>query len=593
MKTADELRRITQKGYAPIKKISVDEWATENRIISAGNAEPGRWKSSRVPYTVEPMNAITQAGIHRVVLMWASQLSKSESQLNIIGRFAAVDPCTIIMVQPTLEMAEDFSKTRLSGLIRDTKCLRKIFYSLKETAENRSKNTIMQKLYEGGRVVLTGSNSAASLASRPARIVLCDEVDRFAVSAGREGDPIGLIQKRMSTFWNWLLVLTSTPTIEGESRIEREYLTGTQEEWQYECPNCKEYHLLEYESMTEEGRWRCPDCGLEFEQLEMMKTPAKYIAKNPEAVKEGIRSFHVNGFSSPWLNWKTIMSEWKEARGNPEAEKVIMNTRFGRTYKFVGAYSDVSELTKKVEEYSGEIPAEVYLLTCAVDVQDNRLEYEICGWNELEECYGIEVGKILGSPSQRLTWKKLDVILRREYKKETGEGFKVSRTFIDSGGHFTGEVYEYCKANVYNGVFPIKGQGGAGLTIIHKITQLKNGLNLVIIGVNEAKNQIFSRLTIENGRQRMHFGSGRGYDEIYFKQLQSEERKMKMINGQTVGIWENVKRQRNEALDLKVYNLAAYESIKKQTDWVGLRGEKPPERVKKKKISLSNINIWS
>ena len=219
-------------------------------------------------------------------------------------------------------------------------------------------------------------------------------------------------------------------------------------------------------------KWRCPDCGLEFEEMQMRNSPQKYITKNPEALQNGIRSFFVNGFTSPWLTWNSIMREYYEAKGRPEREQVVYNTRFGLSYKLVGAYSDENEFLRRREEYSSELPDGVLMLTAAVDVQDNRLELEICGWTPDEQCYGILTCKVIGKPNQSETWAMLSEVLDRPYFFENGASLKVTRTFIDSGGHFTSEVYSYCRKNLYKQRIAIKGQGSPGLSLLHKITQI-------------------------------------------------------------------------------------------------------------------------
>lgn len=256
MKTALELWRIvSRKGLTPLPKTTVSTWADEYRILSSTSAEPGRWKTSRAPYQEEIMNAFTQPGIRRVVVMSSSQVGKSDVMNNVIGRFAHLDPCAIMMIQPTIEMAQDYSKTRISPMIRDTKVLSRIFYDVKDGAQqNTSKtrdgnNTILSKIFPGGRLIMCGANSPAGLASRPIRILLADEVDRFPASAGGEGDPVDLASKRMTTFWNRVMGMFSTPTIVGSSRIAAEYQAGTQEEWQYQCPNCGEYHTIRYQNV--------------------------------------------------------------------------------------------------------------------------------------------------------------------------------------------------------------------------------------------------------------------------------------------------------------------------------------------------------
>lgn len=613
LKTANELwAYVSEKGLKPQPKTSTSVWADSYRMLSAGiSAEPGRWKTSRAPYQQEIMDAFTQSGVNKVVVMSSSQIGKSDIINNVIGRFAHLDPCPIMMIQPTIEMAEDFSKSRIAPMIRDTKVLNGLFYDIKskngkgEAKTRDGNNTILSKIFPGGRLIMCGANSPAGLASRPVRILLADEVDRFPASAGGEGDPVGLAEKRMTTFWNRVMGLFSTPTNEGESRIADEYLAGTQEEWQHQCPNCGEYHALRYVDMeadysehedkkkrkiivVNDVKWVCPDCGFKFGEQEIKTAPQKYVSQNPEAIQNGTRSFWLNAFTSPWMSWKKIMTEWLEARGDANREKVVVNTRFGEPYSLNDNTMDALPLMKRREQYGAALPDGVLLLTAAVDTQDNRLEYEVCGWGLHEECWGIVKGMILSKPDEAVTWQVLNGILDRIYTFGNGIGMKIARTFIDSGGHYTEFVYSYCAENIGLGRFPIKGYANRpGIPLVYKLGKdVGCKVPLVILGVDDGKQQIFNRLDVaEPGAKYMHFGHDgdedlpyRGYDEVYFKGLLSEEKRLVKRNGVLKNVWIPKSGVRNEPLDLRVYNLAAMQSMK--PDWSllyeQLYGEKPP-----------------
>lgn len=754
MKKAIELwRYISEHGLKPLLKLSVSSWADEYRILSVSNAEPGRWHTSRAPYQKEIMDSFTQPGIHRVVVMSASQLGKAlaldtplatptgfvslravhpgdvlldengdpctvvaktqvfkdrpcyvvsfadgniiadENHLwpvengdllrtkelkagtkviknniivsvkptknvetacievdsashcylagynmipthnsdiinNVIGRFAHLDPCPIMLIQPTLEMAQDFSKTRISPMIRDTKVLAELFLGNKEMevrkgAKTRDgNNTILSKLFPGGRLILGGANSPAGLASRPIRILLADEVDRFPDSAGSEGDPVDLAAKRTSTYWNYCIGMFSTPTNEGYSRIEQEYITGTQEEWQFSCPHCGEYHCPDYhdmeadylESKDPQGRrnvivksvhWVCPDCGHKATEIECKHAPAKYVANNPEALANGARSFFLSGFVSPWVSWPVIMREWLEAEGDPTREQVVYNTRFGKSYKVRGAYDDETPFLRRREIYDADIPDGVLLLTAAVDVQDNRLEFEICGWGKAEESWGIQKGIILGTPDQQETWDALDMELNRPLHFKDGTQLKITRTFIDTGGHYTQNVYKYCETRWPFRV-PIKGQGGEDIELIHKQGKARNSnVILVILGVDSGKQQVYNRLAIEDyGPNYFHFplNPERGYDRAYFKGIISEHKEEVRRNGVIKTIWVADRNIRNEPLDLRVYNLACMKSLR--PDWAaldairnGVKIDETPVTVKKKKKAKASaahaaMDLW-
>ena len=629
MKTARELwQYISKNGLKPLPKTSVSNWADNHRMLSSGiSAEPGKWKTSRAPYQKDIMNAFTEPGIHRVVVKSSSQIGKSDMMNNVIGRFAHLDPCAIIMIQPTIDMAQDYSKTRIAPMIRDTKVLNNLFYDVKSRDAN---NTILSKVFPGGRLIMCGANSPAGLASRPIRILLADEVDRFPDSAGTEGDPVDLAAKRMTTFWNSCMGLFSTPTNEGSSRIDEEYLAGTQEEWQHKCPNCGEYHLLRHIDMTvdykeiktpsgkktvivNDVKWRCPHCGFSFSEKEMKQTPQKYISRNVDALKNGIRSFFVNGFTSPWMTWSKIMREWLEAKGDPEREKVIMNTVFGESYKQKGAFEDEQIFLRRRESYGAELPNGVLLLTAAIDTQDNRLEYEVVGWGKEEECWGIRKGIVLGAPNQARTWKEIDSILDKTYHFADGKGLKVVRTFIDSGGHYTSDVYNYCQKNFHKQRFAIKGRGGPGIPLIYKIAKANNAkAPLILLGVDDGKQQIMDRLSIDSpGPLYFHFPqdegikelSNRGYDDLYFKGIISEHKKVYKRNGVLREVWETTKNVRNEPLDLRNYNLACMKSLKPDWDKLEMlvngmseteikRSVAKPQKKKAVYRAKRQVNIW-
>ena len=599
LKTIKLFKRIAKQALQPLPNLTVSDWADAYRRLSAeASAEPGRWRTDRAPYQREIMNAFTVARVWKIVVMSASQIGKSDIMNNVIGRYSHLAPAPIMMIQPTIEMAQDYSKSRIAPMIRDTKVLREIYRDVKT---RETGNTILSKIFPGGRLIMGGANSPAGLASRPIKILLADEVDRFPDSAGTEGDPVDLAAKRMTTFWDKRLGLFSTPTIAGESRIADEYLQGTQEEWQHECPNCHEYHLLTHRQMVTDHqtktdkkgnkhatvysvKWRCPECGFSFTEEQMRRAPQKYIAQNASALSKGVRSFFVNCWASPWLTWAAVMQEWLEAEGDPEREKVVVNTRFGEPYERKGAFDSTDVFLQRREPYSAELPDGVLILTAAVDVQDNRLEYEICGWGKGEECWGIKKGIILGVPENPEVWAALDEQLDREYRFKNGTGLIVPRTFIDSGGHYTKEVYAYSLRRLARQCFAVKGASTAGVPIIHKyakVTTIRGRtIPLVLIGTDSGKQYVMDRLSISvPGPKYFHFPLdkqeneavseilwNRGYDDIYFRGLIAEQKVARKKNGRVVWQWENIaKDKRNEPLDLRVYNLACLHSM--NVDW--------------------------
>lgn len=221
-KTIALFRKIL-KAVAPPPDILPSEWAEKNLILNESALSTGRWHSDTVPFQKEIIDAVVDPELEKIVIMSSSQGGKNVIVNIIIGYYIDVDPSPIMLIEPTLELAEDYSKRRLAPIIQDTKCLREKVY---ETKSRDSNNTILLKLFPGGSLNLVGANSPRSLASKPIRIVIADEVDGFEISAGREGDPLKLADKRSITYWNRKKIYISTPVIKGASRIEKEYRPG-------------------------------------------------------------------------------------------------------------------------------------------------------------------------------------------------------------------------------------------------------------------------------------------------------------------------------------------------------------------------------
>lgn len=568
---------------APPPLMTVSEWADEYRQIPAEyGADPGKWVSKN--YQIPIMDAFTSKGVTKVVAMLGAQLGKSEILFNLLGRYIHLDPCPMLMVQPTVEDSKDFSKERLTPTVDKTPVLASRIH---EQKSRNGDNTILKKLFPGGYLALVGSNAPSGLAKRSIRVLVCDEVDRFAPSAGTEGDPVNLAEKRTSNFWNRIIGLFSTPT-DATSRIMREYMLGSQEEWRYQCPNCGEWHWItiddmkfEYDVYEKDGQksyevhdvwWICPDCGFSYTEAEVKACKQGYVCLNP-GVKT-VRSFHVNAFTSPWVHWTEIVKEYLEAKDDEESMKTFVNTRLAQIYNPDVNIKDIEPLLARREPYDADLPEGVLLLTASVDTQDDRLEYEIAGWGRDEERWGIEKGVLLGIPdAHSQVWKDLDTLLERTFAFADGRALKIARTFIDSGGHYTDEVYEYCQERKYMQRFAIRGAHEFGIPLLNKFEKAKNhsGLTLISLGVNDGKEYILQRLktVTEKGPKYMHFPDAdeRGYDQRYFRGLLAEKIVLEKHRGRLIKKWKNVAPDgRNEPIDLQVYNLACMRSLKPNWD---------------------------
>lgn len=369
----------------PKEEMTISQWADRNMVLPDGSNEAGRFNTGSVPYQKEIMDAITDIRVRDVSIMSSSQVGKTTIILCGIGYYIDHEPSTQLMVLPTLTLGEKFSKTRLAPMIRDIPVLRG---KISPAKAKDSDNTILFKQYAGGYIVISGANSPASLSSMPIRVIWMDEVDRYPASAGGEGDPVTLAEKRATTFWNKKYIKTSTPTIAGESRIEKEYLGGSMEEWCVRCPCCGTFQPYCFDRVVFKSvSMTCVECNEEIPERDWKESEHMWIAKHPERKRH--RSFHLNELASPWVQWREIINEYLAAIDeckrlhDTERLQVFINTTLGETWD-EGKLDDnaVTEeiLEERAEHYRADIPDGVLLLTAAIDVQDSRFEIEVRGW---------------------------------------------------------------------------------------------------------------------------------------------------------------------------------------------------------------------
>ena len=573
-----ELLKATYELFRPPRRRTVSQWADENRIlVSDSSSEAGRWRTDRAPYQREIMDAFTDPKIYEIDVMASAQVGKSEIQLNMIGEAVDEDPGPMMYVQPTKEMAEDYSKRRIAPMISACPTLREKFYAAKGKDSN---NTISMKLFPGGSLAIIGANSPTDLASKPIRYLLCDEIDRFPDSAGTEGDPIALAERRTETFrHNRKIVKCSTPTIKGKSKIEKAFMKGTQEEWRTECPHCRSFSFIRFDDIRfdreefrdEDGkkdwivtnaRWRCPVCQREIPEAEAKRLPAKWFARNPKALANGIRSFRLSAFMSPWSDWRDIALSFLHAKDDPQLLQVFHNTMLGESWELRENNSEPQQLYGRREHYNAQVPTGVLVMTMGVDTQDNRLEYEIVGWDRDEQSWGIQRGIIPGRPDAPGVWEEIDNLLEQEWEMANGMTLRISATFVDSGGHFTSDVYRQCARREMRRVFAIKGEPGDGKAYVRLMKKEKDAPKgtRFMIAVDSGKEAILYGAGVEEpGARFMHFpvGDDRGYDLEFFRGLLSEKQMLVRRRGQNVITWEKI-HERNEPLDCRNYARAAY-----------------------------------
>ena len=599
-------------GLRPEQPLTVSEWSDRYRKLSSkASAEPGPWRTSRTPYLREPMDCLSSNNpIQRVVMMFAAQTGKTEAGSNWLGYVIDHAPGPMLCVQPTVEMAKRLSKQRLESMITDTPCLAA---KIAPARARDSGNTMFSKEFPSGIMLLTGANSATGLRSAPCRYLFADEVDAFPSDVDGEGDPVALAERRTTTFARRKILLTSTPTVKDFSRIEAEYLRSDQRRFYVPCPSCGGMQWLQWPRLKWDAkrpgdvRYQCEHCGERFEENHKpaMLAAGEWRATAPSDGRTA--GFQLSGLYSPlgWCSWEQLVDDFLRAKSDAPALKAFVNTRLAETWEedYAAAVSADGLMTKRLAYESGTCPDGVVLLTCGVDVQDNRLAVSVWGWGEGETGWLIWHQELMGDPTQVEVWGQLDQVLVTEWATAAGNALKVSQVAVDSGGHCTHEVYRYVRDRVRQNVVAIKGSSrrnspavgkGSKVDVSWQGRVLKRGVTLYQLGTDTIKTTLFGRLRHNEagGVGTLHFGMAA--DEEYFRQLTSERQALRYHRGFPIREWVKKAGDRNEALDCVVYAYAAMllfsRRMNRATMWQQLAdqlelGEKAPLRSKRQPAS--------
>jgi len=538
-------------------------------LSKEASAEPGQWNTDRAPYQRGIHDALNDSSIETIVMMSSAQVGKTEMLLNIVGYYI------------------DY----LHGCVKDPR-------------SRDSGNTLLHKTFPGGHITMAGANSPASLASRPIRIFLADEVDRYPLSAGTEGDPLNLGAKRTTTFFNRKKIYTSTPTIKGASRIEDAYNKSDMRRYYVPCKHCGEKDIFKWanvkwdkdedgEHMPETAFMVCEHCGgihQDHEKTKQMLAGGEWIA---DKETDNTAGFHLNELYSPWKKWSEVVKDFLDAKGDTEQMKTWTNTSLGETFEEAGDQIDDGYLHARREQYAAEVPAGAVLLTMGVDVQADRLEAEIVGWGAGEENWNIDYKVFRGDVTQPEVWDELAEMFDYEFTHESGNILTIATTTIDSG-YQTQLVYDFVYRNRHRRVYAVKGVEGAGRPIISQsIAKSKKNKNrkvdLYIVGVDDAKLLLASRLRISDvGSGYCHFPLER--NEEYFAQLTAEKMITKFRRGFPIREWVKT-RPRNEATDCRVYSHAGVKLL--NPNWQALveRLEPKEEAVPAPEETVSQRHI--
>lgn len=537
----------------------------------------------------------------------------------MIGSRIDANPGPMLMIQPTLTMAEAWSKDRFAPMLRDTKCLQG---KVGDARARDSGNTILHKQFPGGHLTVAGANSPASLAMRPIRDLYLDEEDRYPPSAGTEGDSVRLAQTRTRAFWNAKTVHISSPGVRGASRIEVVWMRSDQRFYYVPCHRCGTYQTLKWsqvawekdedtgEHRPETARYVCEQCGEKWTDVQRRAAVKKgrWTATKPF---RGCAGFHINALAAPWesCNLDKLVVQWLEAQGNPALLQVFVNTvlaewwedsHFSKTVDETGLLARREEVLELVGRPA--IPAPCAVVTAGVDVQDSRFEVSVYGWGRGEESWLIEHRFLYGDPSSEAAWLDLDQYLTQVWHRAAGGVDFIRGIAVDTGGHFTNATYDFCgprfrRATADGGrqfVFAVKGMAGSGEIWPRAASKATTKVPLWPIRVDAGKEQIYGRLGIvEPGPGYIHLPKS---VDVEFMRGLTAERVVTRIDKKHFPrrAWEKKPGYaRNEPLDCAVYAYAALVGLRSMGFDLELEVAKLPERAAAHAVAVQHPDLVS
>jgi phage terminase large subunit GpA-like protein len=584
--------------FRPPRRMPLSEWADEYFVLSAETAaEPGRWRT--LPYQQEILDALNDPSVTQVTVMKSARVGYTLMISAAIAYHIAHDPSSMLIVQPTVEGAKGFSKETIAPMLRDVPVLARIAVKDEEDEGARGRRgrgrrrrrksakdssaTLTHKSFPGGVLSLVGANSGAGFRRVSRRVVMFDEVDAYPASAGSEGDPISLGIKRAEAYHNRKIIAGSTPLLAGSSRIAEMFEAGDQRRYHVPCPQCGHMDFLTFREESERGhymRWpegqpekaffvcRGNGCVIEHRQKRQMVRFGRWIAGKPGDGRH--RSYHLwSAYSfSPNATWADIAREFVAAKRDPKKLQTFINTTLGEVWQERGEAPDWERLYERREHYPiGTIPVAAVAVTAGVDVQQDRLVYEIVAWLANKESFSVEAGVLWGDTSLDSTWVKLDELLGRSFPG-VGEDLPISLMAIDSG-YSTQQVYGWARGYPMNRVIACKGvqteralvgaPSSVDVTIRGK--KLRAGYRVWPVGASLAKGELYGwlRLRIAEGEEAppgfCHFPE---YSEGFFKELTAEHLVTRRTRkGRTVHEWQILPGRENHQLDARVLARAA------------------------------------
>jgi phage terminase large subunit GpA-like protein len=592
--TAIELRKSLAPLADPPPALNVWQWAELRRYLGRDvTAKPGKYSADFAPYQRAPQESFTDPNVQVTVLYWGKRLGKTEMINNLHGSVIEQDPRNMLHCMPTLDSSKKHRKQFFNPMVRNTPALRPL---IRDSRSRDADNTLLSVKFPGGTFSMIGANSPSGFRQVQAPVVSVDEID--AMEATAEGDPVYLSLGRAENYPDSVQVVSSTATFLETSRIHAWYEKSDKQMWHVKAPCCGNFHVMAWGNVKwpkdkpEEAFYECPDCGKHWDDTLRLQAirAGQWRATAPF---KGIRGYWLNGLNSVFAAKKGFKSklhqfagEFLDAYEAGEAARLYWKNTFLCEAEEIKADSvEKQPLLDRREEYGPDsLPDQILIIVAAVDVQGDRLEYEIIGQGEAEETWGIEYGRLPGNPERPEVWQSLAGVLSRKFHRRDGIELNLACCTIDHR-HKGGHVRKFIRTCGLPRVWAVYGAASKQSLLVVPHFSRHYGMQLYSVNGDLAKDTIFARLKIpDHGPRFMHFPTGNGYEveNRYFDGLTAEEARVKYSHGFPVRYYWKDPSRRNEPLDLRVYALAAIDILKPRMDAIkaNLEARRPKQAAK-------------
>ncbi|MBQ4826567.1 phage terminase large subunit family protein [Leisingera sp. HS039] len=578
-------------------------WAEHNIEFSERESEfSGPYNRQRFRYFDAILMALSPEDPCRIVTLAKSAQLGGTVLANIFtGGSMDMDPGDFLYVHPTEENARRWSKMKLQPMLKGTTALRKIFPM---KARDGQDSVFYKERRDGrGAILISGANSPASLSQVSMSRQVQDDLAKWDMNSA--GDPENQADSRSQGREFAKIFKISTPMVVPGCRITTNFEAGSQEYPYVPCPHCDFMQVLEWENMLrsldedhpERAHFTCPECGCAIEDHHRAEIipRVEWRAANPK-MKRYHRSFYLWSAYSPLQSFERVARSWLAAKGDPPKEQTFWNDVVGKAYRVLGEappWEDIRDRASESDYAHGTIPAGYPMLTCGVDCQGDRVEWQVVAWGRNKRRAIVEYGVFSGHISDEQCQTKLNGLLRQGFRNAYGRKVEIDLLAID-GNAYTEDVWDWARKHLASRVIMVRGVHPESAPLLAQVKKERNRRGKVVryskrffnFASSVLKMGLYRNLKKTDPEERGFIALPKGLDDEFYRQLTAETRKaQKAKSGFTRYLWVKDPNQANEGLDTHLQAEAAAIRLGVRnlpdTEWDRLMAERecPPEDV--------------